>query len=134
MGVFFLKYRDTLPVLEVVLKNPDDTVFNLTGTTSWKLHVWLSTDVTKATPLIRDMTKFGADANGTLRYQWVAADWGAYASAGAVGGLVVGPTLPLIPGQVEHRMEYEVLAATVRITFPNGGYDTLRILTDIGQG
>ena len=53
---------------------------------------------------------------------------------GTVGGLVPGPTIPLQPTDVEHRMEYEVIGGSSRMTFPNDGYDVLRILADIGQG
>ncbi len=130
MGIAFLKYRDTLPILEVVLKNPDGSVFNLTGSTDWKLHIWLN-DGTGTTKLIRTMTKFGADAGGTLRYQWITTDWDVYASAGAVGGLSLTGAWDV----EEHRMEYEVIGAGgARLTFPNGGHDTLRITRDIGQG
>lgn len=122
--MFYLKYRDTRPILEVVLKDPDGSVHDLTGATTFKLHMWLSDGTTKLT---RDMTLFGPAANGTLRYTWLATDWDA-------GNLVIGPVLPLKPGEVEHRMEYEVMAGTARLTFPNDGYDVLRILTDIGQG
>lgn len=127
MGIFYLKSRDVLPVLEVLLKNPDGTVFSLVGSTAWKLHILLTDGTTK---LIRDMTKVGADADGTLRYGWIATDWDAYASGGTVGGL--GMTGPF--DIQEHRMEYEVLGGSARLTFPNGGYDTLRISRDIGQG
>lgn len=130
MGLFFLKTGDTRPVLEVGLKNPDGTPHDLTGSTSWKLHIWLS----DGSKLVRDMTKVGPDVDGTLRYTWVDSDWNPVSGGGAVGGLVVGPTPPLAPGQVEHRMEYEVIGPAARLTFPNDGYDTLRIIADIGQG
>ena len=45
MGEFKLKFRDTLPILEVELRNPDDTIHNLTGSGSWKLHIWRSDGV-----------------------------------------------------------------------------------------
>lgn len=122
-GVFYLKYRDTLPILEVALKNPDLTAYNLTGSTAWKLHIKLNT----GTILSRSMTIFGAATNGTLRYSWVSTDWDP-------ANLILGPTPPLKPSQSEHRMEYEVLASGgLRVTFPNDGYDTLRIISDIGQ-
>ena len=124
MGVFYLKYRDVNPVLEVVLKDPDNSVHDLTGATDWKLHIWLS----DGTKLTRTMTVFGAASNGTLRYTWVATDWD-------TGNLVASPSLPLNPGVNEHRMEYEVIGpAPARMTFPNSTYDILRIVTDIGQG
>ena len=122
-GVFYLKFRDTLPVFEVALKNPDLTPYNLTGSTAWKLHIKLNT----GTVLSRTMAIFGVATNGILRYSWVSTDWD-------TGNLILGPTPPLKPSQSEHRMEYEVLAAGgLRVTFPNDGYDTLRIISDIGQ-
>ena len=143
--VFELKYRDTLPVFEVVLRDPAPPgtlgpVHDLTGSTAWWLHVWLS----DGTKLTRAMSKFGIDTAGTLRYPWIATDWDA-GSGGppfTVGGLIVGPSLPLTPGEREHRMEYEVLGpSTARMTFPNGhnsdgalAYHTLRIVTDIADG
>ncbi len=126
MGVFYLKYRDTRPILEVSLLDPDGTAHDLTGSTSWKLNILLSSGAL----VTRDMVKVGPDADGVLSYTWLAADW--------TGGLIVGPTLPLLPGQYEHRMEYEVIGpGGARLTFPNGGetpeqsYDILRIWADI---
>jgi hypothetical protein len=137
MGIFNLKYRDTRPILEVVLKEPDPgnpgqlRVHDLTGSTGRKLHIWLS----DGSKLIRDMAVEGLETAGTLRYVWIATDWDPVSGGGTIGGLVAGPTIPLTPGQIEHRMEYEVIGPSgARLTFPNDGYDTLRILTDIGQG
>lgn len=114
MAVFYLKYQDTRPVLEVVLKDPDDSVHDLTSSTGWKLHIRLS----DGTKLERSMVIFGAATNGTLRYTWIATDWDA-------GNLVVG----------SHDMEYEVVGPSpARLTFPNSGYDKLSIIEDIGQG
>ena len=117
MGVYYLKENDTGTVMQVALKNPDDTVHVLTGK-SVDLNIWLS-DGTKLTPKV--MTVSDA-ANGIVQYAWVAGDWGA-------AGLVKGPSLPLAPGEREHRMEYQATttATGVKITFPNDGYDTLRI-------
>ena len=134
--VQLLRYRDTMPTLEVALKNPDGTPFDLTGSTSWWLHIHLS----DGSKLFRAMTVVGDGTAGLLRYQWVAADWDAVGDGGATGGLVVGPTLPLAPGVREHRMEYEVIGGPSRLTFPNGGtsageaYDVHRVWQDIGQG
>lgn len=113
MGVFVLKNRDTQPVLDVTLKNPDLSVHNLTGETGFNLHIKLQAGAV----LTRTMTMVGAASAGTLRYTWVAADWN-------VGNLVVGT----------HRMEYEI--ASARLTFPNkeSENDTLFISEDIGQG
>ena len=109
---FTLKHGDTLPILEVVLKNPDGSVHDLTGSTDWQLHIKLTNGVV----VTRTMTKQGADAAGTLRYPWVAADWNP-------GGLYASP--------YAHRMEYEVLAGATGLTFPNDGYDTLKIAPDL---
>lgn len=113
MGVFILKYRDTQPVLQVTLKNPDALIHDLTGETVYKLHIKLQEGGT----LSRDMTVVGAPTAGTLRYTWLATDWNA-------GNLIVGT----------HRMEYEIVSA--RLTFPNkeSENDTLFISADIGQG
>jgi len=134
MNVFYLKYRDTMPILEVVLHDPAPIgspvgtlgpVHDLTGSTAWKLHIRRPDGVI----ITRSMTKVGLDAAGTLSYAWLSTDWD------AVTGLVCGPAIPLAPSAVEHTMEYEVLGpATARLTFPNGGWDVLRIISDIGQG
>jgi hypothetical protein len=138
MGTFHLKYRDTRPILEVVLYNPDDTVHDLTGSTSWKLHIDISLGTSyDPIELTRDMVIFGAPTNGTLRYTWVSGDWAAGTPTGGpytAGGLVVGPSIPLGPRNIEHRMEFEVIDGTSRLTFPNSAYDTLQIISDIGQG
>lgn len=111
---FHLKRGDTLPVLEVVLVNPDGSVHDLTGSTDWKLHVKLDNGQTFS----RTMTKVGADVDGKLSYGWQAADWTA--------------SPPLAVGT--HRMEYEVVGAgTARMTFPNDGYDILRVTQDLGD-
>jgi len=155
MDSFYLKYRDTRPILDVELHDPAPAgsapgtigpIHDLTGSTEWKLFIWLADGLTK---LSRPMTIQGAPTAGLLRYTWIAGDWAAPSSpdtngAFTVGGLVVGPTVPLDPGQVEHRMEYEVVGpAGARMTFPNSdpelgntqrAYDILRIPPDIGQG
>lgn len=128
MATAYLKYRDTRPILEVALKNPDDTAHDLTGATAVKLHIKRP----DGTVVTRDMVVVSAAA-GTVRYTWVAADWD---TSNVNGYLEAGPeALPVRKGEFEHRMEYEVLgAAGARTTFPNDGYDTLRIVSDIGQG
>lgn len=134
--IFYLKLRDTRPIFETALKNPDGTAYDLTGSTAWKLHIWLS----NGDKLVRTMVKQGLDTAGVLRYTWIATDWDAASSPDVngsyqVGGLIAGPSLPLSPSDVEHRMEYEVVGpGTVRLTFPNDGYDILRVTSDIGQG
>lgn len=129
MGIFYLKELDTRPVLEVALKNPDGSAHDLTGASGWELHIRLSTGVR----LSRDMVVYGAATDGVLRYTWLASDWAALADlnlnadgAYTLGGLRIGG----------HEMEYEVVNATSRLTFPNDGNnnDVLRITDDIGQG
>lgn len=130
MSTFTLKKNDTLPILEVELLNPDGTAHDLTGSTGWKLHILLNDDA--ETVVTRDMTVVGAADEGLLRYAWTVDDWD---EDNVAGYLIAGPTLPLAPGEREHRMEYEVTGAGgARLTFPNDGYDVLRIVDDIGQG
>ena len=153
MGVFNLKYRDTQPVLEVALLNPDLSPADLTGSTI-KLHIRLADGATR---LIRDMVIQGDPLLGIVRYQWIATDWdvasgttvdGAYPVGGLVvtpGGFVTGGfgspiTYYRLTGS-DHLFECEVISGTSRGTFPNapptckgGGYDILRIIPDIGQG
>lgn len=129
MSIFTLKENDTLPVLEVSLLNPDGTAHDLTGSTGWKLHIKLADD--DETVVTRDMVVVGDADEGVLRYAWTADDWD---PENADGYLIAGPTLPLAPGEREHRMEYEVTGASgARMTFPNDGYDVLRVVPDIGQ-
>lgn len=127
MGVFRLKYRDTRPTLEVTLKDPDGSVHDLTGATDFYLHVRL----TDGTVVTRTMQLVGPPTAGTLSYAWVAADWDV---SNPAGHLIVGPTLPPPKGTFEHRMEYEVVGGTSRLTFPSEDYDVLRVWDDIGQG
>ena len=117
--VFYLKYRDTLSVITVTLYDPPDedgvrSIHDLTGATSATLFVWLS-DGTKLAG--RTMTIDADPTTGVLTYIWQTADWTDYLTIG------------------EHRMEYEVLGPlSGRLTFPNNGYHTLKVLADIGQG
>lgn len=122
MGVFHLKNLDTRRPLDVTLRLPDGSLPDLTGATI-KLHIWL----VSGTKLERDMSIVGAPTNAQVRYTWLATDWDP-------GQLVIGPTLPLAKGQREHRFEIETINGAARETFPNARYDTLRIITDIGQG
>ena len=73
------------------------------------------------------MIIFGTATDGVVRYTWLATDWDS-------GGLVPTPLLPLSGTTREHRMEYEVINGASRITFPNNGYDTLRITTHVADG
>ena len=123
MAVFYLKSHDTKPGFEVVLRNPDGTVHDLTGSTTWKLHVQLP-----AGTFTRDLVKQGLDTAGTLRYLWTPEDWADHPSN-------VPPGLP-VPyykgGSIDLAMEYEVIGGSSRMTFPNSGQDTLRIKGDVG--
>lgn len=112
MATFYLKKRDTRPILEVALKNPDGTAYDLTGYTA-TLHVSKS----DGTVVTRAMVVDAAPTTGIVRYTWVADDW---------------VTAPAITTGV-HRMEYEVRAGLARLTFPNDGYDTLEVTEDLGQ-
>lgn len=138
MGIFKLKYRDTQFDLNVIVHDPAPPgsapgtlgpVHDLTGSTTHSLHLWMS----DGTKLIRTLTVQGSPTLGALRYVWVVGDWGVGAGGPpfTTGGLIVSPTLPLLPGQVEHRMEYEIVGGNSRLTFPNNGYDILRITEDI---
>lgn len=120
-SVFYLKYRDTLPVLEVALLNPDGSPYDLTDADSAWLNIKLS-DGTVLAP--RQMEIVAPPTSGVVRYAWLAIDW-------AADALVPGPTLPLQVGQAEHQMEYEVVDGVNRQTFPNDGNDILRIVQDI---
>lgn len=139
MAVFHLKKRDTRPSIQVTLKNPDDSLFDHTGSSVLKLHIWLA----DGSKLVRTMFRVGTPPgappdNRPLQYDWISTDWDAPSTPDGngsyqIGGLVSGPTLPLAPGLREHLMEYEVSGGATRMSFPNHGYDTLRILLDIGQ-
>lgn len=127
MAIHYLKFRDVRPILRAALKNPDGTAYDLTGATSVSLHVHLNDGNT----VTRTMTISGTPTTGEVTYTWLAADWD---TANPLGYLIAGPEIPLAVGAAEHKMEYEVLGpATVRLTFPNDGYDILRVTPDLGQ-
>lgn len=114
MSDFYLKYRDTRPVLEVYLLDPSGTAHDLTGATAATLHIRLSSGITSS----KTMTIYSS-TGGVLRYTWLAADWTSSSDA-------------LIAGN--HRMEYEVIGpTTARLTWPNDGYDLLCVTDDFGQ-
>lgn len=125
--IHWLKYGDTLPILQKVLLNPDGTPYDLTGATALKLHIRLTDD----TLVTRDLVAEGPLTAGVVRYAWVAADWD---PLNVDGFLIVGPSLPPVKGTFEHRMEYEVIKGAARLTFPNNGHDILRVWDDLGQG
>jgi len=139
-NVWLLKYRDTRPVLRVVLHDPAPAgshpsalgpVHNLTGSTSWHLHIKLA----NGTRLTRPMSKVGADVDGTLEYVPLPTDWDVPSNPDADGAFQVGGF-----AKGEHDMEYEVIGpANARLTFPNGDEkkpvnDKMVTWTDIGQG
>lgn len=130
MSVFYLKRGDTRPILEVALQEPDPAnpgkmrAFDLSGATDFLLHVKLSGGAT----ITRTMTPAGSLTAGVLRYTWTAADWD---PLNADGFLVAGPEYPPPQGTPEHLMEYEVVGGSSRQTFPNDGWDTLRIFEDL---
>jgi len=110
---FYLKARDTLPVLEVALKDPDGTAHDLTGADAVWLHVSLPGGTFSREMTVDDAT------GGIVSYAWVPTDW------------TVAPALAAYP--VPYRMEYEVIDGTDHLTFPNDGYDELVVASDIGQ-
>jgi len=115
----YLKYRDTRPILVMTLKNPDLTVYDLTGATSATMHVRLH----DGGIFTRLMTIDGTPTTGIVRYTWLATDW--------TTGIPV-----LEPG--DHRIEVEVIGpTTARATFPNRDTpelrNTLSIGSDMGQ-
>jgi hypothetical protein len=122
MAIFYLKKGDTQPSLIVTLENPDGTIRDLTGATLLKLHIRLNT----GTILSRTLIVFGGPTGGQVKYDWSSTDWDA-------GMLIAGPIPPLKPSDIEHTMEYEVVTPAGRMTHPNNGYDTLRILPDYAQ-
>ena len=137
-SVFPLKYRDTLPILEVHLYNPVENAgdtpeaHDLTGA-DVHLHVLL----TDGTVFHREMEIYGDPTGGVARYAWQPEDWD---EENEDGFLIVSPDWT-VAGASWHRMEYEVVGtgAGERLTFPNGGaaptrvYDELRIAQDLGQ-
>ena len=138
MAIFYLKARDTRPIIEVTLLQPDGSVYDLTGVSSVYLHILMNDQ----TELRRAMVIDVDPTTGKASYTWLSTDWGTSSVVGSgtdndpytVGGLFAGPTPPLSTSDVEHRMEYEVVSGSLRLTFPNDSYDTLRIVDDIGQG
>ena len=115
MNYFPLKSGDTRPILEARLRNPDESVHDLTGATGVTLHV----ELPDGTVFSRPMEIVLPETSGLVRYVWTAADW-----AGAPPAL---PTL-LGRGKIDLPMEYEVVGGSSTLTFPNWGTDTLRIV------
>jgi hypothetical protein len=112
-----IKYRDTLPVLEVTLRTPSGAIVNLSGAGAVKLHIGLEN---RATRITKAMDIYNA-ALGIVRYTFVPTDW---TDAPA---MIVGI----------HSMEYEVIDSvdpTIRQTYPNLGHDYLIVTDDLGQG
>lgn len=135
MAEQFLKYLDTRPSVQPLLRNPDGVPADLTTALSITLVVHLGVGVNgrlidpadllfetlTGTPFKRVMLVVGNPLDGVPQYDWVDADWTS----------TPGPAL--VRGR--HRMEYEVVyPGGVRITYPNDGYDVLTIGSDLGQG
>jgi hypothetical protein len=124
--IFPLKFRDTRPIIEVALVDPDGDAHDLSGVDAVWLHVWLSTGA----KFSREMYVYGAAPSGLVRYDWETADWD---TTNASGYLVVSPDWTR-PNAGYHRMEYETIRGGERLTFPNDGYDVLRVVIDVAQG
>lgn len=126
--VFYLKFRDTLPILEVTCRDKDGNGYDLTGKTLY-LNVTLNDGSTFQRVMTNDPDQ--TTNPGKATYAWTALDWDTNES----DFLIAGPELPLSPDESEHEMEYEAVGAGGdRQTFPNWGHDILRISPDLGQG
>lgn len=115
---FYLKFRDTRPILRVRLREADGQPHDLTGATDVALHVRLAgtTTVLSRTMTIENVT------DGIVTYTWLSTDWAP----------VVETDPKLVVGL--HDMEYEVRATdNARATFPNHQHDKLSIFEDLGQ-
>lgn len=113
MSVFYLKRGDTRPVMEVNLLDPDGTAHDLTGSTTYKLHVKI-----RGVAFTRDMVPDADPALGILRYTWLDTDW---------------TTGTPVLARGTYSMEYEVVGpGGARMTWPNNGYDQLVVTADIG--
>ena len=110
MSTFYLKYRDTLPILEVALLTPTSTAYDLSSARSVALHITTPSN----TVLSRYMSIYSS-TGGIVRYSWSSTDW--------TSGVEIGQNL----------MEYEVLTTGSRLTFPNCSYDILSVITDFAQ-
>lgn len=129
--IFWLKTNNTRPSLIVSLFNPDGTPHDLTGSTDWKLHIKLN----NGNVITRTMTVEGLSTAGQLRYNWATGDWSGGTPLISGPGHFEGSIFVLNKGEVEHTMEYEVLGSGgARQTFPNDGYDVLRIHPSIANG
>lgn len=116
MSKFYLKDKDTRPILQVALKNPDGTAHNVNASDN---EVWLHIKLKGTTTVLSRQMEIETPSGGNVvRYEPDESDW-------------ADPN-PLVVG--EHPMEYEVLGpAGARLTFPNAGHDTLVITDDLGQ-
>lgn len=135
--VGYLKFQDTKALGPITLKNPDKTVRDLTGT-GVTLFIKLSTGAYLSRPMTI-VNPPGID--GKVTYVPVSTDWdigsggtGTKDDPYTIGGLILSPVPPLTSTDVQHQMEYEVLVGSSRVTYPDNGYDVLRIYDDLGQG
>lgn len=117
-GCFYLKARDTQPVFQSTLLNPDGTIYNPTGASALELHVQL-----EAGTFSRTLTVIGAgSASPNVQYAWAALDWNDTAP-GAVN-LAAGLW----------RVECEIVpSAGQRVSFPNLAHRWLLVTPDLGQ-
>lgn len=112
MSLFYLKKSDTRPTLEVQLLDPDGSAHDLTGSSSWKVHVRVGSAV-----FSRDMTPDVDLTTGVLRYVWLGTDWTTGTPVLAAG---------------TYRMEFEVVGpGGARMTWPNDGFDRLIVTEDL---
>lgn len=106
MSTFFIKKRDTSPAFQVTLKDASDTVVDLTGSTI-RFHMVTPTGTT----VIDASATIVTATAGVCKYVWASGDT---ASAG------------------DYNAEFEVTYADSTIeTFPNYGYETVRVYEDL---
>jgi hypothetical protein len=72
---FSIQRGDLLPVLEVVLRNPDGTPFDLTNTSAVRFRMWNSNGNVSVTSYQVDAAAAIVDAAaGRVRYTWAGSD------------------------------------------------------------
>ena len=106
MSTFFIKRNDTSPAFQATLKDASDTAVDLTGATL-RFHM-----VTPSGTTVVDAAATAVTATaGICKYVWATGDT---ASAG------------------DFSAEFEVTYADSTVeTFPNYGYETVRIYEDL---
>ena len=106
---FSIKRNDRLPVLDIYLKNPDGTAYNLTGATVKLLMAVPATGVLKVNAA---MTVIGDPTLGRVQYAWGATD------TDTAGSFVA---------------EVEVTSAGgLKQTFPTEDYFYVNVVSDLG--